>query len=395
MTDARAVSPGSPAGVALPYRLRLPGPTAVPERVLKASGRPMVAHRGPEFLDRFQAIQRRLQPILGRSGVPPFLFASTGIGAMESAMVNVAGPGAKVLITTNGQWGPVFRRLAEAIGAEVDEVVSDRGAPIDLDGVRKALKDKRYDAVFTVHSESSTGALTDLKALGAIVAETDAVLACDSVSGLGGAEMRADEWGVDVVVSASQKALMCPPGLGIASISEKAWTLINRDDRGPRSYFDYRRFRPMAEKGEPTYTAPVAMLNALDEALTMIGEEGLEAAIARHSRLNAALAAGLEVLGFSVFPTGTPSPTLVVAKTPEGLSAPDLIDRLADGYNAVIAGTRFEDLKGRLVRIGTMGYVTDSDILTDIHQISRAMTDLGRNADEAGALAAAAGKLSA
>lgn len=135
------------------------------------------------------------------------------------------------------------------------------------------------------------------------------------------------------------------------------------------------------------------MLNALDEALTMIGEEGIEAAIARHLRLNAALTAGLEALGFSVFPTGTPSPTLVVAKTPEGLSAP-LIDRLADGYNAVIAGTRFEDLKDRLVRIGTMGYVTDGDILTDIHQISQAMTDLGRNADEGGALAAAAARLS-
>ena len=395
MTDRQTSVEGAPAGVALPYRLRLPGPTAVPERVLKAAARPMLAHRGPEFLARFQAIQSRLQPILGRAGVPPFLFASTGIGAMESAVVNLAGPGRRVLITTNGQWGPVFRRLAEAIGAEVDEVVTERGAPIDLDGVRRALKDKAYDAVFTVHSESSTGALTDLKALGAIVGETDAVLACDSVSGLGGAEMRADEWGVDVVVSASQKALMCPPGLGIASISEKAWALIDRDDRGPRSYFDYRRFRPMAEKGEPTYTAPVAMLNALDEALTMIDEEGAAAALARHGRLNRALSAGLRTLGFSVFPTGTPSPTLVVAKTPEGVSAPALIDRLSDGYNAVIAGTRFEDLKDRLVRIGTMGYVTDGDILTDIHQIACAMTDLGRNADTAGALAAASSELSA
>ncbi|MEQ8585508.1 MAG: alanine--glyoxylate aminotransferase family protein [Thalassobaculaceae bacterium] len=393
MTDRQSSAAGTPAGVALPYRLRLPGPTAVPERVLKAAARPMLAHRGPEFLARFQAIQSRLQPILGRSGVPPFLFASTGIGAMESAVVNLAGPGSRVLITTNGQWGPVFRRLAEAIGAEVDEVVSDRGDPIDLDGVRKALKEKAYDAVLTVHSESSTGALTDLKALGAIVAETDAVLACDSVSGLGGAEMRADAWGVDVVVSASQKALMCPPGLGIASISEKAWALIDRDDRGPRSYFDYRRFRPMAEKGEPTYTAPVAMLNALDEALTMISEEGADAALARHGRLNRALSAGLRALGFSVFPAGTPSPTLVVAKTPDGVSAPALIDRLSAGYNAVIAGTRFEDLKDRLVRIGTMGYVTDSDILTDIHQIACAMSDLGSAADGGGALAATAAEL--
>ncbi len=348
----------------------------------------MIAHRGPEFLARFKAIQNRLQPILGRSGVPPFIFSSTGIGAMESGIINVAGPGQRVLIATNGQWGPVFRRLSEGIGAEVDEVVTAVGDPIDLDGVRRALGEKSYAAVVTVHSESSTGALTDLKSLGGIVAETESVLVCDSVSGLGGAEMRADEWGVDVVLSASQKCLMCPPGLGIASISEKAWGIIERDDRGPRGYFDYRRFRPMAEKGEPTYTAPVAMLNALDEALTMIGEEGLDATLARHLRLNRALTAGLEALGFSVFPTGTPSPTLVVVKTPDGVSAPALIDHLAERYNCMIAGTRFEDLKDRLVRIGTMGWVDEADILTDLEQIAAALSDLGAKADKDGALAA-------
>lgn len=386
MSKAMSVSS---SGAPQPYRLRLPGPTAVPERVLQAAARPITAHRGPEFLARFKSILERLQPILGRTGVPPFIFASTGIGAMESAMVNVAGPGKRVLITTNGQWGPVFRRLAEGIGAEVDEVVSPLGAPVDLDGVRKALGEKDYAAVFTVHSESSTGALTDLAALGAIVAETDAVLCCDSVSGLAGAEMRADDWGVDIVVSASQKCLMCPPGLGIASVSEKAWRVIERDDRGPRGYFDYRKFRPNSEKGEPTYTAPVAMLNALDEALTMIGESGLAETLARHKRHNRALAAGLEALGCTVFPTATPSPTLVVVRTPGGISAPGLIGQLSERYNCVIAGSRFEELKDSLVRIGTMGWVTDADIRTDIEQIGAALRDLGSNADTDGALAAA------
>ncbi len=183
------------SGDAVPYRLRLPGPTAVPERVLRALSRPVIAHRGPEFLARFRDIQDRLKPILGRAGAAPFLFASTGIGTMESAVVNVAGPGLRVLIANNGQWGPVFKRLALAIGAEVDEVVSPLGQPIDLEGIERALKAKEYAAVLAVHSESSTGALTDLKALGAIVAQTPALLAVDSVSGLGGAEMRQDEWG--------------------------------------------------------------------------------------------------------------------------------------------------------------------------------------------------------
>ncbi len=374
--SAQAPSHAPALAVGKPYRLRLPGPTAVPERVLQAGARPIVAHRGPEFLARFQAIQTRLQPILGREGIPPFLFASTGIGAMEAAVVNLLGPGQRALIATNGQWGPVFRRLVEGIGAEADEVVTERGAPIDLEGIRKALRETQYAAVLSVHSESSTGSLTDLAALGAIVAETDAVLVTDSVSGLGGAELKADAWGVDVVISASQKALMCPPGLGIASISEKAWRVIEREDRGPRGYFDWRRVKPMAEKGEPTYTAPVAMLNALDGALTMIGEEGVDEALARHTRLNRALTTGLEALGFSVFPSGSASPTLVVVKTPEDISAPALTRELAASYNCIIAGTRFEDLKDRLIRIGTMGWVTDEDVATDLEQIGEALKTL-------------------
>jgi len=381
------------SGDAVPYRLRLPGPTAVPERVLRALSRPVVAHRGPEFLERFRDIQDRLMPILGRKGARPYLFASTGIGTMEAAVVNVAGPGQRVLIASNGQWGPVFRRLAEGIGAEVEEVLSPPGAAVDLDGIERALKAREYAAVLAVHSESSTGALTDLKALGAIVARTPAVLAVDSVSGLGGAEMRQDEWGVDVVVSASQKALMCPPGLGLASISDKAWEVIRRDDRGPRGYFDFRRFRPLAEKGEPTYTAAVSMLNALHEALTMIGEEGLDAVLARHQRLSRALAAGATAMGFREFPTATPSPTLVVLETPEGVDADALIDRLAEGYNTVIAGSRYEHLKPRLIRIGTMGAVGDGDVLTDLHHLASALRDLGRPGDEAAGLAAAAAVL--
>lgn len=375
---------------AVPYRLRLPGPTTVPDRVLRAMARPVIAHRGPEFLARFRAIQAGLQPILGRSGAAPFLFASTGIGTMESAVVNVAGPGKRVLIANNGQWGPVFKRLALQIGAEVDEVVSQPGEPVDLEGVERALKAREYAAVLAVHSESSTGALTDLQALGAIVAQTPALLAVDSVSGLGGAEMRQDEWGVDVVVSASQKCLMSPPGLGLASISDKAWAAIQGDDRGPRSYFDYRRFKPNADKGEPTYTAPVTMLTALHEALAMIAEEGLETTLARHRRLSSALTAGMLALGFSRFPKGTPSPTLVVTLTPEGIDANALIDRLAGGYNMIVAGTHFENLKHRMVRIGTMGAVSDADVLADLHGLAAALRDLGGRADEASALAAAA-----
>lgn len=380
-----------PTHSSLPYRLRLPGPTAVPDRVMRAAAKPIVAHRGSRFLPVFKDVLDRLHPIFGRgpSGIPPFVFASTGIGGMESAVVNVVAPGERFLVCTNGQWGPVFRRLIENVGGVVDEVVSPHGAPIDLDGVKSTLAGAGYTAVFAVHSESSTGALADLQALGAIVAETDAILVVDTVSGLAGAEMRADDWGVDVAVTGCQKALMSPPGLAIASVSEKAWRVIEKPDRGPRSYFDYRKFRPNSEKGEPTYTAPVAMLNALHEALLMIGEEGLENAIARHLMLSGALRAGMTGLGFSVFPTATPTPTCQVFYTPEGIDAPAFIKHMVEVYNTEFAATRLEEHKGRMVRIGTMGCVSEQDILGDIHLSARALADMGRPVDVAPALKAA------
>ncbi len=380
-----------PTHSSLPYRIRLPGPTAVPERVMRAAARPIVAHRGSRFLPVFKDVLDRLHPIFGRGpdGIPPFVFASTGIGGMESAVVNVVAPGERFLVCTTGQWGPVFRRLIEGVGGIVDEVVSPYGGAIDLDGVGKALAATKYTAVFAIHSESSTGALGDLKALGAIVGKTDALLVVDTVSGLAGAEMQADAWGVDVAVTACQKALMSPPGLAIASVSPKAWAVIDKPNRGPRGYFDYRKFRPNSEKGEPTYTAPVAMLNALHEALVMIGEEGLENAIARHLRLSTALRAGFVELGFSVFPTTTPTPTCQVFYTPEGIDAEAYIALMAERYNTDYATTRLEEHKSRMVRIGTMGCVSEGDIFTDIHLTARALADMGGTGNVEAALKAA------
>jgi aspartate aminotransferase-like enzyme len=383
------------SGDTVAYRLRLPGPTAIPARVTQAMGRPVIAHRGSEFIALFSAVQERLMRILGRTGARPFIFSSSGIGAMEAAVVNTIGRGSRALICSNGQWGPVFRRLIEQVGGIAEEVTTPWGAPVDLDEVERRLKRGGYAAVFGVHSESSTGSLTDLKALGRIVARTDALLVVDSVSALAGAEMRQDEWGVDVVVSASQKCLMCPPGLGIASVSDKAWKVVAEEGPGPRSYFDFRRFRPLADKGEPTYTAAVSMFYALDEALTMIDEEGLDNALARHTRVNNALRAGAEAMGFRNFPSGLQSPTLVVLRTPAGVDATKLIARLSDGYNMVIAGTRSEEMKAELIRIGTMGAVSDGDVLTDLHQIASAIGDLGGSVDAAAGFKAASAVLAA
>lgn len=392
MTDPRISPSGDGAG--RPYRLRLPGPTEVPARVLSAAAKPIVAHRGPRFLPVFERILERLKPVFGR-GSRPFVFASTGIGGMESAVVNLVGPGDDVIVMTNGSWGGVFKRLCLGLGARVEEIQSKPGHALDLAALERKLAEKSYRAVFAVHSESSTGALADLAALGSLCARTEAVLAVDSVSGAGGVPIDQEACGVDVVVTASQKCLMTPPGLAMASVSDKAWAVIERDDRGPRGYFDYRKFRPMAEIGEPTYTAPVAMLHALDEALSMIQEEGLENVFARHARCSAALFAGAEALGFSRFPAATPTPTCAVLLTPEGIDALVFMKLMRERYNTEYAGTRYDDLKHRMVRIGTMGTIGPAEILTDLHLMARALADLGRPTDPAPALAAASAVLAA
>ena len=204
------------------YRLRLPGPTEVPARVLQATARPVLNHRGPEFARMLGQTADMLRPVMGtRNEI--MVFASSGTGVMEAAVANAVMPGGQVLILTNGQWGGRFKSIATALGLGdgVEEMEVEWGDAVSGDAVRERLAAGGYAAVIAIHNESSTGAVSDLEAIGAAVAETDAILIVDSVSGLGGIEMRQDEWGVDILVSASQKALMCPPGLGIASVSDK------------------------------------------------------------------------------------------------------------------------------------------------------------------------------
>ena len=222
------------------YRLRLPGPTAVPERVRQANAAPVVNHRGPEFRATLARAEELIKPVLGTAN-PVLFFASSGTGMMEASLVNVITPGDRVLVCIHGQFGERFSAIATALGAKVDELHFEWGKTVDPAVVEQSLKNADYRAVVVVHNESSTGVYSDLAALGKVVANSSAILIADSVSGLGGLEMRQDEWGVDIVVSSSQKALMCPPGIGIASVSPKAWQVVNRDSGMPRYYWDFRK----------------------------------------------------------------------------------------------------------------------------------------------------------
>jgi len=372
------------------YRLRLPGPTAVPERVRQAIARPVLSHRGPEFTSTFLRAEQLLQPILGtRNRV--FFFSSSGTGMMEAALVNVIAPGERVLVAVNGAFGERFAAIARALGARVDVVETEWGRAIDPAAIEMRVAATDFRAVVLVHNESSTGVVADLAAIGAVLRRRPTLLIVDSVSGLAGLEMRQDEWGVDIVVSSSQKALMCPPGLGIVSIGAKAWEVVSRPDRQARFYWDFRKCRASIEEESGTpFTTPVSLMAGLREALEMIHEEGVPRVLDRHRRLSAALRAGAAAIGLSCFTRESFSNTVVCLNVPAGLRGGEIVRHLYQGRRTVIAGSR-NKLAGKVIRIGTMGYIDADDILTDLLYLEETLTALGAPvAAGAGVSAAAA-----
>lgn len=360
----------------MPYRLRLPGPTAVPPRVLGAISAPVINHRGPEFRAMYARCEELVRPILGTIG-HPFFLACSGTGAMEASLVNILAPGESVLCVIHGHFGERFAAIAKTFGAQVDLLEFPWGTTVDASVIEQRVAEKNYRAVVVTQNESSTGVFADLAPIGAILRDRPTLLVVDSVSGLGGLEMKQDEWGVDIVASASQKCLMCPPGIGVVSVSQKAWKVVERDDRLPRYYWDFRKTLASAEKSETTFTAPVSLMAGLRVALEMIHEEGLPKVLARHLRLSAALRAGCAALGLAGYgEAGALSPTVVALQVPEGMNGGDIVKRLYEKHRTVIAGSR-NKLVGKVIRIGTMGYVSEEDILTDLRHMENVLSELG------------------
>ena len=358
------------------YRLRLPGPTAVPERVRMASAQPMISHRGPEFRALLGECVEILRTIFGtRQAI--FTLGTSGTGAMEAALANVLSPGDALLVLSNGQFGERFASIGESLGARVDRLDIPWGEAPDPTAAAERLKTQPYRAVACVHNESATGVVADVAAIGALLRDTPALLVVDSVSGAGGLEVRMDDWGIDVLVGASQKALMCPPGLAFAAVSPKAMAVIDAA-RGARFFFDFRKAKASFDKSETLFTPPVSLVFALREALAMIDEEGLPAVFARHRRMAAALRAGFEALGFAMFPTAPLlSSTVTVGVVPDGLEGGAIVRHVHARYRTVIAGQRTK-LSGRVIRIGTMGAIAAGDVLTDLHYLECTLRELGR-----------------
>ena len=340
--------------------LQIPGPTNVPDRVLRAMARPVIDHRGPEFPPLALSILERLVEVFATTA-PVVLFPSSGTGGWEAALVNILSPGDGVLMFETGHFAAMWCEVGRRLGLEVELLPGDWRSGVDAAAIESRLRadrHRRIRAVAVVHNETSTGVASDIAAVRRALdcAGHPALLLVDAISSLGAMEYRHDEWGVDVTVAGSQKGLMLPPGLGFNAISERARAAM-AGARLPRSYWDWQPILSANERGFFPYTPATNLLFGLDEALTMlVEEEGLEAVCARHRRFAEATRRAVAGWGLELVAQNPEeySPTLTAVMIPTGCDADALRQVILERFDMSL-GTGLGKLQGRAFRIGHLG----------------------------------------
>jgi len=357
--------------------LRIPGPIPVPDDILDAMSGPMINHRGPEFKEILYRVTDGLKKVFNtRNDV--YVLTSSGTGAMEAAIVNTLSPGDKVLNATVGVFGNRFGEIAGLYGAEVINLTFPFGDAIDLDKVRETLKKNRdVKAVMVTHNETSTGVTNDLKSISRLVKdEFNKLVLVDGISSVCSIPLSTDNWGCDVVASASQKGWMLPPGLAFVSFSDSAWEAY-RTARMPKFYFDVEMYRRYYEIGQPPYTPSISTVLALDIALDKIMSEGLGSVYERHASIGAMTRRGIKDIGLTIFPKDeVASNTVTAVNIPEGVNGNLLIKAMKDDHGVVLAGGQ-QSLNGKIFRIGHMGYCTEEDMNEVFDALRSTLSGLG------------------
>ncbi len=359
------------------FNLRIPGPVPLPSEVRGAVAGEMMDHRGPEFAALFEEVTAELRYVF-QTRHDVLILTASGTGGLEAALVNVLSPGERVLAVINGFFGERWFEMARAFGLEAIPLRFPLGLGADPDEVRKALlKVQPCKALLITHNETSTGVTSDLKAIAEAARSVDdpPLLLVDAVSSLGAIDLRPDEWGCDVVVTASQKALMAPPGLAIVSVSPKAWEASEKALL-PRFYLDFRRAREYAYLRQTPFTPAVSVLFGLRESLRLIREEGLERVFARHQAMAEFTRQGIKSLGLSLFPDERwASNTVTAVRVPEGLRAEEIAKRLREEHGVVVAGGQGE-LKGKILRIAHIGRVAREEMAQAIEALGKVLACL-------------------
>ena len=361
--------------------LRIPGPTPLPGEVLDAQSSPMIDHRGTEFAEMLRATSAGIARLIGTSG-DVLLLTGSGTGAMEAAIVNTLSPGDRVLAVTIGGFGDRFSDIAEAFGADVERLEVAWGDAADPAGLTAHLAaNPPYAAVLVTHNETSTGVTNPLRELTAAIrsAPGEPLAIVDGISGLGAMPFEMDAWGVDLVVSASQKAWMGSPGIGIAAVGERAW-IAAEQARMPRFYWDFREARTFAQKGQTPWTPAVSVLFGLRVGLQRLIDEGPERTWARHEAIARGAQAGMEAAGLRlVAPAGHRSPTVTAAWLPDGLEWGPFNATL-HSRGLVIAGGQGK-WTGKILRFGHMGHVEWPDIGSALRVLAETLGEYGQPAD--------------
>jgi aspartate aminotransferase-like enzyme len=367
--------------------LMAPGPTPVPPEVLAASAEPVLHHRGPDFRALLKQCVERLQEVC-RTRNDVLLFTASGTGAFESAVVNLLSPGERVLGVTAGEFGDRWIALARTYGADVQELRYAWGETPRPEDVRARIEEAGAEVVFLVHSETSTGVVADVQALAQAARDAGALPVVDAVSSLGAVPLETDAWGLDVVVAGSQKALMTPPGLSLTTVSPTAWERSARTTT-PRFYFDWAKLHAQLEAGSTPFTPAVSLVVALDKALELLFEEGLDAVFARHAALGRACREGAKAMGLELFSPDEERSAIVTAiLTPDGVDARELVLALRDRFGITVAGAH-GDMASRMFRIGHIGYYDVFDITIALAAVETLLVERGADVEPGVAVARA------
>jgi aspartate aminotransferase-like enzyme len=353
-----------------------PGPTMLPPEVLLKMAEPIMHHREPEFEKIFAEIREGLK-YLFRTKNEVLVFTSSGTGAMEGAVSNILSRGDKAIVVRGGKFGERWGEICKAFGVEFIPVDVEWGKAVDPKKIEEILeKDLSIRAVYTQASETSTGVKHPIQEIAKIVKKYDnAVIVVDAITGIGVFDLPMDEWGLDVVISGSQKALMLPPGLSFAALSDKAWRFVEKSNL-PKYYFDFKKELKSANKNQSSYTPAISLFVGLRETLNMIRKEGLEGVFRRHEKLAAATRAAVKALGLELYAPESPSNALTAVKIPAGIDGVKLQDLFFEKFGITVAEGQ-DRAKGKIIRIAHLGYYERLDMVMVLSALEMLLKEMG------------------
>jgi aspartate aminotransferase-like enzyme len=372
-----------------PEIILAPGPTPIPPEVLLAQGSPLVYHRGPGFGNLMRDVTSRLKELY-RTDDDVLLMTSSGTGGLESAVANCFSPGDEVLVPLAGFFADRFKRLAEAYGLSVRTIDYEWGQRVRPDDVARALVEHPVKGVLLTHSETSTGVIQPIEAIAKVASDAGALVVVDVVSSLGAVPFAFDEWGIDVAVGGSQKALSASPGIAFAAISPRAWE-ASTTATCPRFYFDWSVYKTFADLPDPEnpWTPAISVMQGLHAALELYFQDGIDAAMKRHRMLSTAVKEGAKALGLDLFGEGLEDNWTVTAiRAPEAADADTIANTMRSEFGCVIAPGQ-GPLKGTVFRIGHFGYFERLDIIRGLAALEMTLEKLGHPVKRGSAVAAA------